>query len=92
MWFLGFQPGFPYLGGLPEHLASPRRAEPCLVVPAGLVGIGGSQTGIYPLPTPGGWQLIGHTPLPLFYPARDEPVLLATGDIVRFVPQKEGVC
>lgn len=92
VWFLGFQPGFPYLGGLPERLASPRRAEPRLVVPAGSVGIGGSQTGIYPLPTPGGWQLIGHTPLPLFDPTRKTPVLLAPGDIVRFVPQKEGVC
>ncbi|NYU09637.1 hypothetical protein A8O28_11150 [Enterobacteriaceae bacterium CCUG 67584] len=92
VWFLGFQPGFPYLGGLPEQLATPRRAEPRLQVPAGSVGIGGSQTGIYPLVTPGGWQLIGHTSLPLFDPARDEPVLLRPGDTVRFIPQKEGVC
>lgn len=92
VWFLGFQPGFPYLGGLPEQLATPRRAEPRLQVPAGSVGIGGSQTGIYPLATPGGWQLIGHTSLPLFDPARDEPVLLRPGDTVRFIPQKEGVC
>ena len=92
VWFLGFQPGFPYLGGLPEQLATPRRAEPRLKVPAGSVGIGGSQTGIYPLATPGGWQLIGHTSLPLFDPARDEPVLLRPGDTVRFIPQKEGVC
>ena len=75
VWFLGFQPGFPYLGGLPEQLATPRRDEPRLLVPAGSVGIGGAQTGIYPLATPGGWQLIGHTPLPLFDPHRDEPVL-----------------
>lgn len=92
VWFLGFQPGFPYLGGLPEQLATPRRDEPRLQVPAGSVGIGGAQTGIYPLATPGGWQLIGHTPLPLFDPERDEPVLLRPGDTVRFVPQKEGVC
>jgi len=92
VWFLGFQPGFPYLGGLPEQLATPRRDEPRLLVPAGSVGIGGGQTGIYPLATPGGWQLIGHTPLPLFDPHRDEPVLLRPGDTVRFIPQKEGVC
>ncbi|MDU6818992.1 5-oxoprolinase subunit PxpB [Leclercia adecarboxylata] len=92
VWFLGFQPGFPYLGGLPEQLATPRRDEPRLLVPAGSVGIGGAQTGIYPLATPGGWQLIGHTPLPLFDPNRDEPVLLRPGDTVRFIPQKEGVC
>ncbi|MBZ0058894.1 5-oxoprolinase subunit PxpB [Leclercia adecarboxylata] len=92
VWFLGFQPGFPYLGGLPEQLATPRRAEPRLQVPAGSVGIGGAQTGIYPLATPGGWQLIGHTSLPLFDPSRDEPVLLRPGDTVRFIPQKEGVC
>ncbi len=92
VWFLGFQPGFPYLGGLPEQLATPRRDEPRLLVPAGSVGIGGAQTGIYPLATPGGWQLIGHTLLPLFDPHRDEPVLLRPGDTVRFIPQKEGVC
>lgn len=92
VWFLGFQPGFPYLGGLPEQLATPRRDEPRLLVPAGSVGIGGAQTGIYPSATPGGWQLIGHTPLPLFDPHRDEPVLLRPGDTVRFIPQKEGVC
>ncbi|WP_407435339.1 5-oxoprolinase subunit PxpB [Lelliottia sp.] len=92
VWFLGFQPGFPYLGGLPEQLATPRRAEPRLQVPAGSVGIGGAQTGIYPLASPGGWQLIGHTSLPLFDSKRDEPVLLRPGDTVRFVPQKEGVC
>ena len=92
VWFLGFQPGFPYLGGLPEQLATPRRDEPRLLVPADSVGIGGAQTGIYPLATPGGWQLIGHTPLPLFDPHRDEPVLLRPGDTVRFIPQKEGVC
>ena len=92
VWFLGFQPGFPYLGGLPERLAMPRRAEPRLQVPAGSVGIGGAQTGIYPLATPGGWQLIGRTSQALFSPNRDDPVLLHPGDTVRFVPQKEGIC
>lgn len=92
VWFLGFQPGFPYLGNLPESLHMPRRAEPSLQVPAGSVGIGGAQTGIYPLSTPGGWQLIGLTPLKLFDPMREPPVLLRPGDSVRFVPQKEGIC
>lgn len=92
VWFLGFQPGFPYLGGLPESLITPRRGEPRLSVPAGTVGIGGAQTGIYPLETPGGWQLIGHTALRLFDPTRAEPALLRPGDVVRFIPQREGVC
>jgi len=92
VWFLGFQPGFPYLGGLPEQLHTPRRGEPRLQVPAGSVGIGGQQTGIYPLASPGGWQLIGLTPLALFDAHREEPVLLRPGDTVRFEPQKEGVC
>ena len=92
VWFLGFQPGFPYLGGLPEALHMPRRAEPRLLVPAGTLGIGGAQTGIYPLATPGGWQLIGRTDVALFSPDRDEPILLRPGDTVRFIPQKEGVC
>lgn len=92
VYFLGFQPGFPYLGGLPEALASPRRASPRLQVAAGSVGIGGSQTGIYPLETPGGWQLIGRTSLRLFNPDSPTPTLLLPGDSVRFVPQKEGIC
>ena len=92
VWFIGFQPGFPYLGGLPEPLHTPRRAEPRVQVPAGSIGIGGEQTGIYPLSTPGGWQLIGRTALTLFDPARAEPALLRAGDVVRFVPQREGVC
>ncbi|WP_410016056.1 5-oxoprolinase subunit PxpB [Sodalis sp. C49] len=92
VYFLGFQPGFPYLGELPEILAVPRRAEPRLSVPAGSVGIGGKQTGVYPLATPGGWQIIGRTPLKLFDPLNTSPTLLLPGDNVRFVPQKEGVC
>jgi len=92
VYFLGFQPGFAYLGGLAPILETPRRAEPRLMVPAGTVGIGGSQTGIYPLATPGGWQLIGRTSLRMFNPAAEMPTLLVPGDSVRFVPQKEGVC
>ncbi|WP_087690229.1 5-oxoprolinase subunit PxpB [Pandoraea sp. PE-S2R-1] len=84
VYFLGFQPGFPYLGGLDESIAMPRRAEPRLAVPAGSVGIGGSQTGVYPLTSPGGWQIIGHTASALFDPAATPPALLAPGDRVRF--------
>lgn len=92
VYFIGFQPGFPYLGGLDERLHTPRRAEPRVIVPSGSVGIGGSQTGIYPLAAPGGWQLIGHTPVSLFDPLQHPPTLLRPGDSVRFVPQQEGVC
>lgn len=92
VWFIGFQPGFPYLGGMPEVLATPRRAEPRVSVPAGSVGIGGAQTGIYPLQTPGGWNLIGRTDLALFNPRLPEPALLRPGDTLRFIPRKEGVC
>ena len=92
VWFLGFQPGFPYLGGLPAALATPRRAEPRVSVPAGSVGIGGVQTGIYPLQSPGGWNLIGRTDLPLFNPALPEPVLFRPGDTPRFIPHTEGIC
>lgn len=85
VYFIGFQPGFSYLGGLDETLHTPRRAEPRVAVPAGSVGIGGAQTGIYPLATPGGWQLIGRTALALFDPQAEPPTLLAPGDRVRFV-------
>lgn len=85
VYFLGFQPGFAYLGGLDEALHTPRRAEPRTAVPAGSVGIGGAQTGIYPLATPGGWQLIGRTSLALFDPQAEPPTVLAPGDRVRFV-------
>jgi len=83
---LGFAPGFPYLGGLDARLATPRRATPRPLVPAGAVGIAGAQTGIYSLPTPGGWQLIGRTPLRLFDPAAADPSLLHAGQYLRFVP------
>jgi 5-oxoprolinase (ATP-hydrolysing) subunit B len=85
VYFLGFLPGFAYLGGLDQRLATPRRKEPRLAVPAGSVAIGGEQTGIYPAVSPGGWQLIGHTSLQLFDPARNPASLLLPGDIVRFV-------
>jgi len=85
VYFLGFLPGFAYLGGMDGRLATPRRKEPRLAVPAGSVGIGGEQTGIYPSVSPGGWQLIGRTSLQLFDPARDPPSLLLPGDTVRFV-------
>ncbi|MBS0633342.1 MAG: 5-oxoprolinase subunit PxpB [Verrucomicrobia bacterium] len=81
---VGFSPGFPYLGGLPEKLHTPRRATPRTSVPAGSVGIGGMQTGVYPLASPGGWQLIGRTPLALFDAARSPAALLRVGDRVKF--------
>ena len=81
---LGFAPGFPYLLGLDGVLHTPRRATPRTRVPAGSVAIGGAQTGIYPRELPGGWMLIGRTPLALFDPQRDPPCLLAAGDRVRF--------
>jgi KipI family sensor histidine kinase inhibitor len=81
---LGFAPGFPYLLGLPPQLHLPRRAEPRLRVPAGSVAIGGAQTGIYPNELPGGWHLIGRTPLRLFDAMSPSPSLLSPGDAVRF--------
>lgn len=81
---VGFAPGFAYLGGLPAKLHTPRRATPRTTVPAGTVGIGGAQTGVYPLATPGGWNLIGRTPLRLFDAGRAEAAQLRTGDRVRF--------
>jgi KipI family sensor histidine kinase inhibitor len=82
---LGFAPGFPYLSGLDPALALPRLATPRTRVPAGSVAIGGAQTGIYPNESPGGWRLLGRTPLRLFDAQRDPPSLLAPGDTVRFI-------
>ena len=82
--FLGFAPGFPYLTGLPSGLATPRHARPRTLIPAGSVGIAGEQAGIYAADTPGGWQIIGRTPLRLFDPGREPMCLLLTGDEVRF--------
>jgi inhibitor of KinA len=81
---LGFSPGFPYLSGLPPELATPRRATPRQEILAGSVAIGGAQTGIYPRASPGGWNVIGRTPLVLFDVAREPPALLRAGDPVRF--------
>jgi inhibitor of KinA len=86
VYFLGFSPGFPYLGGMPESIAAPRLETPRRRVPAGSVAIGGRQTGVYPMASPGGWRIIGRTSLRLFAPDADPPVLLQMGDHVRFVP------
>jgi inhibitor of KinA len=85
VYMIGFAPGFPYLGGMDEKIAAPRKEKPRSVIPAGSVGIAGKQTGVYPMETPGGWQLIGRTPLSLFNPHASPPSLLKAGDIVRFV-------
>jgi inhibitor of KinA len=83
---IGFAPGFPYLGGMSTRIAAPRLESPRLSVPAGSVGIAGEQTGIYTFATPGGWRLIGRTPLTLFHPHEHPPSLLSAGDAVRFRP------
>jgi KipI family sensor histidine kinase inhibitor len=87
VYFLGFAPGFAYLGGLPPELATPRLSAPRKRVPAGSVAIGGNQTGVYPIESPGGWRIIGHTDAKLFDPNAAEPVLLRMGDRLRFVPE-----
>ena len=86
VYFLGFVPGFAYLGELPEELVTPRLATPRRQVPRGSVGIAGNQTGVYPFATPGGWRLIGRTSIPMVRPEREELSLLAIGDRVRFTP------
>lgn len=85
VYMLGFMAGFPYLGDLAERLAVPRLSTPRLKVPAGSVGIGGRQTGIYPIESPGGWRIIGRTPLRLFDPSSEAPTAILSGDKVRFV-------
>lgn len=100
VYMLGFAPGFPYLGGMQERIATPRKENPRQRIPAGSVGIAGGQTGIYPMETPGGWQLIGRTYVSLFNPDREQPSLLRAGDRVKFVAVseeayqsgKEGAC
>lgn len=89
IYMLGFLPGFTYLGGLDERLHTPRLANPRIRISAGSVGIGGSQTGIYPLDSPGGWQLMGMTPVKTYDPDREVPILVEAGDYIRFVPVDE---
>lgn len=86
VYMMGFLPGFAYLGTLPQALITPRLATPRTRVPAGSVGIAGAQTGIYPFESPGGWRLIGRTPLRPFDPQREPPFLFAPGDAVQFIP------
>jgi len=86
IYMLGFLPGFPYLGGMDERLNTPRLSNPRTSIPAGSVGIGGEQTGIYPIASPGGWRLIGRTPLKLYDSERENPTLYQAGDYIRFKP------
>ena len=86
VYFLGFVPGFAYLGELPEALVTPRLVSPRRSTPPGSVGIAGNQTGVYPFATPGGWRLIGRTPLAMFRPDRKNMSFLSIGDRVRFAP------
>lgn len=86
VYMLGFSPGFPYIGGMPKEISTPRKSTPRLKIPPGSVGIGGEQTGIYPLETPGGWNIIGQTPITLFKPEHMPPTLLQRGDQITFIP------
>jgi len=86
VYMLGFTPGFCYLGGMDARIATPRKHSPRIKIPAGAVGIADKQTGIYPIESPGGWQLIGQTPLKLFDPERKPEFLIQPGDFIRFVP------
>ncbi|MFB5193447.1 5-oxoprolinase subunit PxpB [Neobacillus sp. KR4-4] len=86
VYMIGFAPGFPFMGGMDERIATPRKDSPRLAITPGSVGIAGKQTGIYPLETPGGWQIIGRTPLDLFLPELSPPTLLQSGDRIRYVP------
>ncbi|MGE7092737.1 5-oxoprolinase subunit PxpB [Lysinibacillus sp. NPDC048646] len=86
VYMLGFAPGFPFMGGMDKQIATPRKETPSLTIAPGSVGIAGSQTGIYPLETPGGWQIIGRTPSRLFLPEQSPPTLLQPGDRIKFVP------
>ena len=85
IYMMGFLPGFCYLGGLDERIHTPRLSSPRLRIPAGSVGIGGSQTGIYPMDSPGGWQLMGMTPVKTYDPQREVPILVQAGEYIRFV-------
>jgi len=89
IYMLGFTPGFPYLGGMSKKIATPRLENPRTKIPEGSVGIAGNQTGIYPIESPGGWRLIGRTPLKLFDPYGKQPFLLQAGDYLKFVSVNE---
>lgn len=89
IYMLGFVAGFPYLGGMDERLATPRKSSPRLKIAAGSVGIAGGQTGIYSVESPGGWQIIGRTPLKLYDGEKEPPVLLSAGQYVKFRPVSE---
>jgi inhibitor of KinA len=86
VYMIGFLPGFAYMGKVDEHISMPRKTNPRTLVAEGSVGIAGEQTGIYPLDSPGGWNIIGQTPLRLFDAQKDELVLLRTGDSIKFFP------
>ncbi len=86
VYMIGFVAGFPYLGELPDEIATPRLDTPRTKVPAGSVGIAGKQTGIYPCDAPGGWRIIGKTPIKLFDPCQEPPAKMQAGDLVRFIP------
>lgn len=90
IYMLGFTPGFPYLGGMSEKIETPRLKTPRTKIPAGSVGIAGKQTGIYPIESPGGWQLIGRTPIKLYDPKSQTPIILQAGDYIRFKPIDKG--
>ena len=89
VYMMGFTPGFAYLGGMSDKIATPRLQTPRPAIPAGSVAIAEQQTGVYPVESPGGWQLIGRTPTQLFAPGREPPVLVEPGDYLRFVPVNE---
>lgn len=86
VYMIGFAPGFPYLGGMSEQISAPRRESPRIAIPEGSVGIAGMQTGVYPIETPGGWQLIGRTPIKMFKLDRQPQSILKAGDIAKFYP------
>ena len=89
IYMMGFLPGFPYLGGMSKKISAPRLEEPRLKVAAGSVGIANEQTGLYPIESPGGWNIIGRMPVPLFNPQSNEPFLLKAGSYIRFIPVGE---
>ncbi len=89
IYMIGFMPGFPYMGELPQALVTPRLKTPRLIVPKGSVAIAQKQTGIYSMESPGGWQILGRTPVELFYPEKDPPALLRMGGFAQFYPVTE---